>query len=93
MRLPRFTKYWRKTRVQIGGANSSGITRRGLTPRACWRKIRSGNLLLLSMKNSLQPEAAEAKKLRPVLPIFGWSISFGQINHKGSVAENLGLLS
>jgi hypothetical protein len=93
MRLPRFTKYWRKTRIQIGGANSSGITRRGLTPRACWRKIRSGNLPLLSMKNSLQREAAEAKKLRPVLPIFGWSISFGQINHKGLMAENLGLLS
>ena len=93
MRLPRFTKYWRKTRIQIGGANSSGITRRGLTPRACWRKIPSGNLPLLSMKNSPQREAAEAKKREPVLRIFGWSISFGQINRRGMVAENLGLLS
>src|SRR5262245_9874587 len=86
-RLPHFTKYWRKTRAQIDGGNSSGITRLDLTPRVSWRKSRSGSLLLPSMRNWLQREAAEAKKQRHVLPIFGWSTSFGQINR----SEHAGL--
>src|SRR6266481_6611468 len=93
MRLPRFTKYWRKTFAQIGGANSSGITRQGLTPRACWRKIRSGNLLLLFMRNSPERGAVGVKKQKRVLPIFAWSISSGRINGKKFVAGNLGFLS
>src|SRR4029434_7232155 len=82
MRSLRFTRYWRKTRGQIGGANSSGITRLGSTLRAYWRKIRSGNLLLRSMRNWLQREAPEAKKQKRVLPIFAWSISSGRIDRK-----------
>src|SRR5207248_5503887 len=81
-RLPRFTKYWRKTRARIGGANYSGIIRLGLMPRGCWRKIRSGNLLLLSMRNSPRREEAGAKKQKRVLPISAWSISSGRINRK-----------
>src|SRR5204863_8461578 len=92
-RLPRFTKYWRKTRARIGDANCSGIIRLGLTRRGCWRKTRNGNLLLPSMRNSLEREVAEAKKQKRVLPIFAWSISSGRINRKESVAENLGFLS
>jgi hypothetical protein len=93
MRLPRFTKYCRKTRVQTGGANSSGITKLALTLRACWRKIQSGNPRLPSTRNSLPRKAAGAKKQKRALPIFGWSISFGQIDAKSIVAENVGLLS
>src|SRR5438309_10955798 len=92
-RLPRFTKYWSKTRAPIGGANCSGITRLDLTPHGCWRKTRSGNLLLPSMTNSQQREAAGAKKQQRVLPIFAWNISSGRINRKESMAENLGFLS
>jgi len=51
-------------RVQIGGANSSGITRLGLTLRACWRKTQSGSLPLPSTRNLPQPEGAEVRKQR-----------------------------
>jgi hypothetical protein len=37
------------------------------------------------MRNSLQREAAEAKKQKPVLPIFAWSISFGRTDRRASV--------
>src|SRR5256886_17432211 len=92
-RLPRFTKYWSKTRAPIGGANCSGITRLDLKPHGCWRKTRRGNLLLPSMTDSLQGEAAGAKEQKRALPIFGWNISSERINRQESVGENLGLLA
>jgi hypothetical protein len=46
------------------------------------------------MRNSLQREAAEAKKQKPALPIFDWSISFGRTDRRDfGVAQNLGFLS
>ena len=65
-------------RVQIGGANYSGITKPDLTLRGYWRRIQSGNLPPLFMKNSLRLEPTEAKKQKPVSTSCAWNIFFGR---------------
>jgi hypothetical protein len=45
------------------------------------------------MRNSPERGAVGAKKQKLASLVFAWSISFGRINGKKSVAENLGFLS
>src|SRR6266480_877975 len=64
--LRRFTRYWRRKRAPINGVTCFGTIKLDLTRLDYWRKIQSGNLPLLFMISSRQPEAAEAKKQKRV---------------------------
>src|SRR6266508_256964 len=76
----RFTKSWRTRRVQIGGANFSGITKQDLMRRVYWRTIQNGSLPLLYTKSWPRPEAAGVKKQKRVSIACAWNIFFGPID-------------
>src|SRR4029450_5015896 len=76
----RSIKCWRTRRVQIVGANCSGITKQDSMRRVSWRTIQNGSLLLLYTKNWPRPEAAGVKKQERVETACAWNIFFGPID-------------
>src|SRR5438067_2195150 len=74
----------------------TGATKRFLRRDYVWRRKTSAPRRLPRFTKYWRETRARiggAKKQKRVLPIFDWSISFGRINRKESVAENLGFLS
>src|SRR5438046_10163181 len=77
---PRVTESWTTRLAPIGGANSSGSTKRDSMQRDCWRTIQNGNPLLLSTKNWSHPAAAGQKRQRRGSNVCVWSILSGRLD-------------